>query len=179
MKSGWSLVIKICGGLLCIYFVGGLVYRFVYLHGSDIDLERFASYVSVAFLLLFGDRVMKWFFLRNIEETSPLFFNKGKVGERYENQKVYLTSLYGSLLLIVRWPLVIIIMELLNALWRQKWMDGFERLVLKLLGLESMTSTSSKLIFYSAWFLIGMLVLNYGFRLYWMRLDQQGPVMPD
>ena len=85
MKFGWSLVIKICGGLLCAYFVGGLVYRFVYLHGSDIDLERFASYVSVALLLLSGDRVMKRYLIGNIKEASPSLSTKGKVRELHEN----------------------------------------------------------------------------------------------
>jgi len=56
----------------------------------------------------------------------------------------------------------------------QDWADDLEKLVLNLLGLGSMTSTSSKLLFFSAWFLIGMLILNSCLRFYWMRLSKPG-----
>ena len=169
MKPGWPSVIKISIGLTFVYFIGGLAYRFVYLQGSGIDLEHFASYVSVAIFVLISDQVMKRFFLRDIKETAPSLLAKGQADKFHEMQKAYLDHLYGGLLPIARWPLVLLTIIPIAALWDQKWADGIERLVLKLLGLGTMTSTSSKLIFFSAWFLIGTLILNLGFRFYWIR----------
>jgi hypothetical protein len=178
MKPGWPSVIKICGGLVLLYFAGGLVYRFVYLQGSDIDLERFISYVSAAILMLISDQVMKRFLLRHLKKTAPSLSAKEQADEFYEKQQVYLGHLYGGLLPIARWPLVLLTIAPIAALWGQKWADGFERLVLNLLGLESMTRTSSKLIFFSAWFLIGTLILNLGFRFYLMRSSNPGSTEP-
>lgn len=169
MKPNWPLVIKGCIAITLAYFVGGLAYRFVYLRGSGIDLEHFTSYGSVAILLLVGDQVMKRFFIRDVKETAPSLSAKGQAEDPADAQKTYLGYLYGGLLPIARWPLVLVIITPIAALWGQKWADRFERLVLKLLGLGPMTSTSSKLIFFSAWFLIGTLILNLGFRFYWMR----------
>ncbi len=161
-----------------MYFIGGLFYRFVYLHGSGIDLRRFTSYVSVAILLLVSDRLMKRFVLKSIKETSPPLSTKGETEKSYEGNKTSLGYLFGGLLPIVRWPLVVVItVDLLEALWGQKWIDGFEMLLLKLLGLGSMASTSSELIFYSAWFLIGMLILM-SLRFYLIRSSNPGSTEP-
>lgn len=178
MKPDWPLVIKVCITLTFMYFIGGLFYRFVYLQGSGIDLGHFTSYVSVAILLLVSDRLMKRVVLKSIKETSPPLSTEWETEESHEGNKINLGYLFGGLLPIVRWPLVVITVELLEALWGQKWTDGFETLCLKLLGLGSMTSTSSKLIFYLAWFLIGMLILNMSLRFYLIRSNNPGSTEP-
>jgi hypothetical protein len=178
MRSDWPSVMKVCIALTLVSFIGGLAYRFVYLRGSGIDLEHFASYVLAALLLFVSDHVMKHFLLRVVKIATLSFSAKAQLDELHEANNSRLGYLYGGLLPLAQWPLVLITVTPIATLWGQNWADDFERLSLKLLGLESMTSTSSKLIFFSVWFLIGMLILNLGLRFYWMRLSKPESVEP-
>lgn len=178
MKPGWPLVFKICGGLVFGYFIGGLAHRFFYLDGAGMDVDHFTSYVSVATLLLISDQVMNRFLLRNVKENASSLSTKEQADEPDKVQKKCFGYLYGGLLPMVRWPLVLVTVTPIAALWGQKWANEFESLVLKLLGLGSMTSTSSKLIFFSAWFLIGTMILNMSLRFYLMRSNNPGSTEP-
>lgn len=120
---------------------------------------------------------MKRVLLKNFKETFRSLSAKGETDEPL-GKKINLGYLFGGLLPIVRWPLIIVTVELLEALYGQKWMDGFERFFLGLLGLGSMTTTSSKLILYSAWFLIEMLILNMSLRFYLIRSSNPGSTKP-
>lgn len=185
MTSYWPLVIKICIGLTIAQFIGGVVYRFLFLHGADIDLGHFTTYISVAILLLISGHLLHHLLLRDIKETAFSFLPKKQTDELPEMQPPYWVSLpgclYGSLLPIVRWPLVLVVWTIIAALWGgQNLANKHELLTLKLFGLGSMTtySYSSKLIFYSAWFLIGTLALNLGFRFFLIRASNSGTPAP-
>lgn len=123
--------------------------------------------------------------LRDIKETALSFSPKRQIDKLPEMQAPYWVSLsaglYGSLLPIVHWPWGLVGWTIIEALWGgQNLANTHENLTLKLLGLGSMTtdSYSSKLIFYSAWFLIGTLVLNLGLRFYWIRASNSGTTAP-
>jgi len=117
MKADWPSVIKICVALTFVYFLGGLAYRFVYLRGSGIDLEHFTSYVSVAILLLVSDLIMKHFLLRGVKTTTPSLSVQQQLDELHEADKSHLGYLYGGLLPIARWPLVLITVTPIATLW--------------------------------------------------------------
>ncbi|MDH5666529.1 MAG: hypothetical protein OEY86_00780 [Nitrospira sp.] len=185
MTSYWPLIFKICVGLTIVQFAGGIVYRFFFLHGADIDLGHFTTYVSVTILLLISGRLLQHLLLHDIKETAFSFSPKKQIDGPPDMQTPYWVSLsgglYGSLLPIVRWPLALVTVTIIEALWGgQNLANKHEALTLKLFGLGSMTtySYSSKLIFYSAWFLIGTLAINLGLRFFWMRASNSGTSVP-
>lgn len=168
MKLCWPLVFKICWIVLCGNLISGLVYRFIYLQGAGINLDRFLAYISVAILLLASDRALKHFVLKNGKKAVYCKVPQAYGDETQELKNEFLGMFWGVLGAILRLPLFLVFIAPIGALWDQKWADGFEELFLNLLGLGAMTDTASKLAFFSAWFMIGTLILYLGLRLQWL-----------
>lgn len=159
MKFSWSTAFKICWVFLSIYLVAGLMYRLIYLQGVRIDLNHFIAYSSVAVLLLGSDRALKHLVFKIDNRTTSCVVLPTNGGEFQELRDESLGILWGILVAVARFPIVFVITPPLGALRGQRWAYEFDKPFLKLLGLSAVTDLAHKLALFSAWYLIGTLLI--------------------
>ena len=169
-NEAFPSLIKISGYISLAVIVLGLLYRFVILRDKNFDLENFLAYSIVSCLFLAINTLFNLVIRKGVKECSGLDTqNPPSLSESQERRIKMLAVIAGATSPLLKGiPVFCVMAPPVMALWGDGHFYEIGGMVVSFLGLTFLTTTASKLTFFSMWFFLGSLIIHLQVRASWI-----------